>query len=564
MSVANRPIRPDRRRCGAALAGLLALQGCAPAPSDTGPFEDVTARVGLDFVHRNGMSGRLYIAEMMGPGVALFDYDGDGDLDIYFPQGRMLDPAEPDRPSPDRLYRNDLSVAADGSRRLRFTDVTDRAGLVPSEGYTFGVAVGDVDGDGRLDLYVTELGANRLLYNVGDGTFRDITAESGTAERRWSMPALFFDYDGDGATDLYVGNYLDFRVATHRDCRSPSGRPDYCGPLSYGPLSDRLFRNRGDGSFEDATLAAGLASHSGNALGAIAADIDLDGRLDLYVANDTGENQLWLNAGDGSFREQALVAGCALNASGEPEGSMGVDAGDVDGDGDLDLVLTHMSHETDTLFVNDGTGRFEDESMASGIGRTSRGLTGFGAGWLDYDNDGDLDLAVANGEIKAIDALVELGDPFPLHQRNQLLRNLGDGRFEEVEGGAADPFAISEVSRGLALGDLDNDGDIDIVVANNNGPARLLLNRIGQDGHWLGIDAGDGARVELEFSDGTTMLRHGHRSGSYLSSSDPRVLFGLGTRTDVDAVRVTWPDGTTERRAVEGIDRYLTLRPGGA
>jgi len=453
---------------------------------------------------------------------------------------------------------------------VRFTDVTASTGLAAPAGYTFGVATGDYDGDGWIDLYLTQMGPNQLLRNNGDGTFTDVTEASGTVDVRMSIPAAFFDYDGDGALDLYVGNYLDFRIAVHKQCISPSGRLDYCGPLAYGPEPDRLFRNRGDGTFEDTTRRAGLGGLRSNALGVVVSDFDLDGRLDLYVANDTAENHLWINRGDGTFDERALVAGCALNADGVPEGSMGVDAGDIDGDGDEDLFMTHMSQETNTVFVNDGRGSFEDATVESGLAAGSRDFTGFGVAWLDYDNDGWLDTMLVNGEVKMIDALVERGDAFPLHQTNQLFRNRGDGTFDEVTDRAGAAFRLSAVTRGLAAGDVDNDGDTDVLWVNNNGPARLLINQVGQRRHWLGVRVveGDpprdvpGARVGLFRSDGSALWRRVRTSGSYASANDPRVLFGLGDETSVERLRVEWPGGAAEEWEVTGIDRYMIVRRG--
>ncbi|MDH3783944.1 MAG: VCBS repeat-containing protein, partial [Acidobacteriota bacterium] len=329
--------RPDTKSLGIVCCLLLTLSSCGPVETPAEPaalFVDVSVDVGLDFTHDNGMSGEKYIAEMMGPGGAFLDFDNDGDLDIYLPQGRPLNPGTSSGSSgTDRLFRNDLVVSPDGSRSFGFTDVSVEAGLTPPTGYTFGVATGDYDGDGWIDLYLTQLGTNQLLRNNGDGTFSDRTEAAGVADLRMSMPAAFFDFDGDRRLDLYVGNYLDFRVATHKRCFSPSGRSDYCGPLAYNPLPDRLFRNTGDGTFEDVTRRAGLAESRGNALGVVITDFDLDGRHGLFVANDTGENFLWRNLGDGRFQEQALIAGCALNGNGEPEGSMGVEVADLDGDG---------------------------------------------------------------------------------------------------------------------------------------------------------------------------------------------------------------------------------------
>ena len=559
----------------------------ATTPPAAELFVDATDDTGLDFVHWNGMTGELYFCEMVGPGAALLDYDGDGDLDLFLVQGSELDAGEPvfppqhPRPLSDRLYRNDLDTTADGSGQVRFTDVTETTGLAAlgTAGYGMGVASGDYDNDGRPDLYVTSFGSNRLLHNEGpagggEATFRDVTAATGTDDPRWSVSATFVDIDRDGWLDLYVGNYVDYTLATHKRCRAATGAPDYCGPLSYPPQGDRLLRNRGRGAdgrvtFEDITRRAGIDQATGGALGVVAADLDLDGWLDLYVANDGVANQMWINRGDGTFSNEALLGGNALNRDGHPEAGMGVDAGDFDNDGDEDLFLSHLNQETNTLYRNAGGARFEDATINTGLGAPSWDATGFGTAFFDIENDGWLDLLVLNGAVKIIEALAREDDPHPLHLPNQLFRNLGDGRFAEItaQGGAV--FALSEVSRGAAFGDVDNDGDTDVVLANNGGPARLLLNQVGSSNHWLGLRlVGSGGRdmlgawVEVVLSTGESRWRRVSSGGSYASASDPRVLVGLGAVTAVREVRVDWPDGSRECFSVPGIDQYITLRAG--
>ncbi len=544
----------------------VARQGAGQAGangSEAVAFVDRAREVGLDFVHFNGMTGERWLVEMMGAGAALFDSDGDGDLDVYFVQGDALGSPEDgasfafDPPSPlplsDRLYRNELVETG----TLAFTDVTEAAGLARG-GYGLGVAAGDFDGDGHVDLYVTRLGANALLRNRGDGTFDDVTAASGTEEGRFSTSACFVDYDRDGRLDLFVCNYVDFSVASHKDCFGASGRPDYCNPKSYDAYPDRLFRNRGDGTFEDATGAARVASEYGGALGVVARDFNGDGWPDFYVCNDGLPNQLWMNTGEGHFENRALLAGCAYNALGEAEASMGVDAVDVDGDGDEDLFMTHLSSETNTLYLNDGRGNFDDATAVSGLGAASRTFTGFGTSWIDYDNDGLPDLVSFNGAVTEIAAQGDAGDPLPLRQRDQLFRNLGAGprgpTFREATAAAGPDFARLGVSRGAAFGDVDNDGDIDIVVVDNAGAARLLVNQVGQDAHWLGLRLLDrpqgrdqlGARVSVQREGGGRLLRRSHTDGSFCSSNDPRVLVGLGGTSTVTQVEVQWPDGAAE------------------
>jgi len=558
------------RNVGTALLACLAAgaTGCGSGPaipdgaaSSAAPFTERAAELGLDFVHFNGMSGEYYFVEPLGAGGALVDYDRDGDLDVYVVQGQTL----ADRPVAelrDRLFRNTLIE----SGKLGFEDVTEASGIV-STGYGMGVAAGDYDGDGWVDLYVTNFGANVLYRNQGDGTFLDVTAAAGVGEERWSASAVFVDYDGDSHLDLFVANYVDFRLANPGKCYAETTARDYCGPLSYNALPDRLFRNRGDGTFEDRTAPSGIARAFGAGLGVVCADFDMDRRIDIYVANDDHPNQLWINRGAGIFEDAALFAGCALNAAGETEASMGIDAADFDLDGDDDLFVTHLDGETNTLYLNDGAGIFEDRTFDAGLGIESKDFTGFGTAWIDYDNDGLLDLIVANGAVKRIMALAREGDPYPLHQVNQLFRNVGAGQFEEVTRAAGPAFELSEVSRGVAVGDLDNDGDPDVLILNNSGPARLLINEVGSRRHWIGFRTRTGpggadalgAVVEVTRADGTILRRNVRAAASYCSSSDPRVLVGLGDDGTVGEVRVRWTDGTSEVWNDLAIDGYREL-----
>ncbi len=565
-----------------------------PLPSkDHWIFSEESAASGLDFVHVNGMSGEYYFSEHVGPGIALFDYDNDGDLDLYAVQGGRLGEPSPNNPASndvfrDRLFRNELTNHADGSRELRWTDVTADSGL-DARGYGMGVATGDIDNDGWVDLYLTNFGRNQLWRNRGDGTFEDLSRESGTDDPDWSVPAVFCDFDRDGWLDLFVANYVDFTLATHKLCRQPSGAPEYCGPLSYEPVADRLFRNRGGegapGRFDDISDSAGLRSARGGALGATVGDFDGDGWLDLYVANDGVPNLMWINQGTSAdplaFRERAFVAGSAVNALGQAEASMGVSAADFDRDGDEDLFMTHLNRETHTLYRNDGSGHFDDASKQSGIDMATWDATGFGTAWLDLDNDGWLDLLTVNGAVKTIPEQVAAGDLHPLRQPNQLFRNLGPDaggriRLQEITERAGPGFDAVEVSRGAAIGDLDNDGDTDVVVANNAGPLRLLINRVGQDQSWIGLRLVDtdgrrdmlGAWVGVLLEDGDELWRRVATAGSYASASDPRLLFGLGgslSEQPINRVTVHWPDGSVEIWDGDSFtpERYTTLRQGG-
>jgi hypothetical protein len=558
---------------GLRLAGyavLMLVAGCGSSaeysagPAATRPewFVDRAAESGIDFVHVNGMTGQLYMPEILGPGVAFLDFDNDGDLDVYLVQSGGFDGARTSAQRPnDRLYRNDLTVHADGTRTLHFTDITAASGI-EARGYGMGVATGDVNNDGWVDLYLTKFDApNQLLRNNGDGTFTDISKASGADHHSWSVSATFVDIDRDGWLDLFVGNYLRYRLEGNTRCMSPTGAPDYCTPSSYPPLPDRLYRNRGNGTFVDVTTSARVAGEYGPALGVIAADINADGWMDIYVANDGKENRLWLNRRDGTFENGALLAGVALPISGRAEGSMGVDAGDFDNDGDDDLVMTELTAEGSNLYVNDGTGVFTDASAPSSIGPASLPFTGFGAVWFDFDNDGLLDFVTANGTVQIIEALRQAGDPFPMHQKKLLLRNAGGGRLEDVTARAGAAFALSEVGRGVAAGDVDNDGDVDLLIGNNNGRTRLLINQAPAR-HWLGLTVKVGARVEVIRANGQSLWRRARADGSYASAHDSRVLVGLGDDGGPVSVRVRWPSGRTEMFAGLAVDSYIVLNEG--
>jgi hypothetical protein len=554
---------------------IVLLSGCtrsdpeAPPVASTGDWFTESAQAsGLDFVHVNGMSGERYIAEIMGPGVALFDYDNDGDLDVYAVQGQPLRPGAQGNESQDRLFRNDLDIRADGSRTLRFTDVTMPAGLVPRS-YGMGVAAGDVDNDGWTDLYLTRFGADAFLKNNGNGTFTDVFAKAGLADPGWSVAASFVDFDRDDRLDLFVSSYVRYSTASDIKCVAPSGARDYCSPQSYTPVPGRLFWNRGNGAFQDVSVTSGVVNEYGPALGTLAFDADGDGWVDLYVANDGADNQLWLNRKNGTFRNGAVLAGVAVNGQGKPEGSMGVDAGDFDNDGDDDIVIANLTGEGSTLYENDGKGTFQDVAAATGLRTRSLPYTGFGTAWFDADNDGWLDILTVNGAIETIQSLAAAGDPFPLHQRKQLFRNAGSRRFEDVTAAAGEAFSSSEVGRGAAFGDIDNDGDTDIVVANNNGRMRLLLNQRASSARWLGVRAVGanrrdmlGARVGLVLADGSTRWRHVRSDGSYASANDPRVLFGLGEAGQPTSLRVQWPDGRAEQWPLTVVNRWVVAQEG--
>jgi hypothetical protein len=549
------------------------------AGADVPVFREVAEESGLTFVHFNGMSGQLYYSEIMGSGVALFDYDNDDDLDIYLVQGSMLEPGaalsdatfppSPEQlPLHDRLFRNDLMVDEEGARTLKFTDVTE-ASKIRAPGYGMGVTAADFNNDGWTDLYLTNAGTNQMFLNNGDGTFVDVSVSSRTDDSLWGLSATAFDYDRDGWLDLYVANYVDFEVATNLQCRSLTGAPDYCGPQAYAAVEDRLFRNLGGGKFEDFTERAGIAAEVAAGMGVVSGDFDQDGWPDIYVSNDGMPNLMWLNQHDGTFVNRAPQMGVGLNREGLAEAGMGIAASDIDGDGGEDLLVTNLTQETNTFYRSRGTAFFEDDSIASGLGSPSWPFTSFGTAWIDIWNRGSEDLVAVSGSVLLIPDLVDRGDPYPLHMPNQLFRNMGTGRYELANNLAPQVFERSEVSRGLARGDIDNDGDIDLVISNNSGPVRLLQNTVGQNGHWIGLKLiGDevgqdmlGAVVEIEAGSPKIVKRRVRTGGSYLSSHDPRIHFGISEVERIHEVTVEWPRGERERFAIE-VDSYQTLQQG--
>jgi hypothetical protein len=438
--------------------------------------------------------------------------------------------------------------------------------------FGIGVIAGDYDNDGDPDLYVANFGPNVLYRNNGDGTFTDVTREAGVEDNSFSASAAFVDYDGDGDLDLYVTHYNTFTVSGNKRCRAPTGERDYCAPTAYFPLPDRLFRNEGGGRFRDVTRAAGILKAYGHGLGVTCADFDGDGRIDIYVANDLTPNQLWRNRGDGTFEDIAVIGGSAFDSNGQLESGMGVTTEDFDGDGDLDIFKTNLRQQTNTLYVNDGAGNFDDLTDLFGLGSPSRLFTGFGTRWFDYDNDGWLDLFAANGAVMLLEEL--RGDPFPYHQRNSLYRFDGK-RYRDMSSTSGPVFEQSAVGRGAAFGDIDNDGDIDIVVSNCNGPARLLRNQIGNRKHWLMVrlvaasanrDA-MGALVALQRRGKPPVWRHVSTDGSYLSSNDLRLHFGLGDEADLrsappESLLVVWPSGRKESWKDIRPDCLMTLLQG--
>lgn len=543
--------------------GLLA-GACDRVGGDKTWLTESAAALGVKHTWISGADGHYYFPEAAGGGAALLDFDNDGDLDLYLVQGgslgKELDPA-----LSDQLYRNDLVPGG----RLHFTNVTAESGI-RAPGYGIGAAAGDYDGDGWVDIYVSNFGHNQMWHNRGDGTFEDVTGAAGVDDDRWSSSASFADYDGDGRLDLFSATYVEYVAEHAKTCSGPGNRNDYCGPSAFPNTIDRLFHNEGNGRFRDVTHLAGMDAKKGAGLGVVAADFDGDGRLDFYVANDQMENFLWLQTRPGRFQEGALMAGTAVNRDGVAEASMGVDAGDVDGDGDLDLFMTHLDGQTNTLYVNNGHGVFEDATARLGVGSPSVPSTGFGTVFVDLDNDGWLDLVAANGRVSAAGAEPGIPADQIYAQPNQIFINNGGNAFRDASELGGPEFTRPLTSRGLAVGDLDNDGDSDLVIVNWDGPAQVFLNNVGNANHWLGLDLRRASRAValsavavVTTPSGRHLTRSPHTDGSFASSNDPRILFGLGREPGPVAVEVRWPGGEMETWKAVPVDGYIQLIEGG-
>ncbi len=528
----------------------LFLVGIQQTGKESARLRDVRGDAGIDFVNVSGDPDKRTIVSSLGGGVGLLDYDSDGDLDVYFlTQG------------PNQLYRN--------LGGMRFEDVTDEAG-VGDEGWGIGCAVGDFDGDGLSDLYVTNIGANVLYRNRGDGTFENVTIETGTGDEGFGASAAFFDADGDGDLNLYVANYVDPRQEFPPPGSEPTclwlGLAVMCGPRGLAGQRDVFFRNEGS-VFVDATEEAGLVdAKPAYGLGVVSADYDDDGDQDLYVANDTDPNFLYHNDGTGRFEDVGLLSGVAYNGTGATQAGMGVDFGDANADGTLDLFVTNFSHETNTLYLGSSTGFFTDATEEAGLSSPSLGRLGWGTRFTDLDNDGDLDLFVANGHVYP--NVAEADKTTSYRESDQVFLNDGMGTFAEAKTGA-DSAEGPKASRGAAFGDLDEDGDPDVVVAAIDDAPTLLRNDLPGAAHWIGLVLvgrksnrdGAGARV-VATAGGKRRIGIAHASGSVFSSSDPRLLFGLGSVDSVEGVVIRWPGGTTTRLATIPVDRYLVVIEG--
>ena len=522
-------------------------------------FVDVTEAAGITFKHVNGESGRLYYLETMGSGAAFLDYDNDGDLDLYIVNSAVLPGFVADTPPMNVLYRND------GARG--FTDVTSEAG-VGHPGYGMGCGTADYDNDGDPDLYVTNFGENVLYRNNGDGTFTDVTVYAGVDDRdRWSSSCAFVDYDQDGNLDLYVVNYLDYDIVEDGKWYDTNGKRIFSNPRVYKGVSDTLYSNNGDGTFTDVTQRAGVYNDTGKGLGVTCGDYDNDGHIDIYVANDTTPNFLYRNMGDGTFMDLGVITGVAYNEDGVAEGGMGVDFGDYDNDGSLDIFVTNFSHETNTLYRNSSSDIFIDATYIAHLGDPSFLKLGFGTKFFDADNDGDLDLFVANGHVYS--TVESQSDTLEYAQTNQLFLNIGESSFLDVSERGGAYFSRKRVSRGTAFGDYDNDGDTDIFVVNLNQKAVLLRNNGGNGNNWLKIKTvgvksnrdGIGARIKV-VTRSRTQIREVQAGSSYLSGHDLRLIFGLGTDTEATEVKITWPSGLEQTLAEVEANSFLIITEG--
>lgn len=543
------------------LAGLVLWLLLLPSQVVAQPlkisFTDITTPAGITFKHVAAPEKR-YIVESMGGGVALLDYDNDGDLDIYFVNSLSVDLVKSKAKTKSDLYRND----GDG----KFTDVSLKAG-VSDIGWGMGVAVGDYNNDGFEDLYVTCLGPDHLLKNNGNGTFSDVTDKARVSDPRWSTGASFVDYDNDGDLDLFVSNYVDFDInnlpefGKGTSCNYKS-IPVQCGPRGLKGAGDSLFRNNNDGTFTDVTKQAGVSDENGfYGLGVISTDLDDDGRIDIFVANDSTPNFHYKNNGDGTFKEIGFLAGTAVNENGSEQGSMGVTVGDYDHDGKLDLFVTNFADEYNTLYHNNGGGSFTDLSYAAKVAAVSLPHVGWGTKFFDYDNDGWVDLFVANGHVYP--QLPNYRQPRLLHKNNR------DATFTEVSSQFGAVLTENRVSRGVAFGDLDNDGDVDLVIVDLDGPPQVLRNdggnannsilikTIGVKSNRLGI----GARVKVISGD-LSQIDEVRSGDSYISQSDLRLHFGLEKRSRVDLIEVRWPSGLVEKITGVGVNTIVTIKEG--
>jgi enediyne biosynthesis protein E4 len=540
---------------------LSSRLACA-LPEPTYPFEEIgSSTSGISWKHVAGKSPEKYLPETTGAGCAFIDYDNDGWMDIYFVNSGKCDFFAPAQPLRNALYHNNR----DGT----FTDVTVRAG-VGGGGFGQGVAVGDYDGDGFPDLYVTQYGRSILYHNNGNGTFTDVTEKAGVAAPGWASSAVWFDYDNDGRLDLFVCRFVDFDKAKSKDCHAgEDAKRGYCIPHLYKPMASWLFHNNGDGTFTDVSKSSGISSVLGKAWGVVATDINNDGRMDLFVANDTVANFLFVNRGEGKFEEAGTTAGVAYSSEGRPRSGMGLDSADTDQDGWMDLFVANIDHELFSLYRNNHDETFDDMGNATGIGAATKLMSGWGLKFFDYDNDGNLDLFLANGNPD--DLIEELTQNQVRYREPMILFHNNGKKWENVSASSGPVFSKFFSARGLAVGDFDNDGALDVLVSVNDDAPVLLRNKVGTQNHWLGISLvgtkanrdAVGARVTYQAGDlKRTRMKVG--GGSYLSSHDPRMVLGFGQQPKIDWLEVRWPRPSTmvERFTDLPVNRYVTIVEG--
>ena len=551
-----------RRFLQSVIPAALSLRGLPPLAANamTAPmFEQIPpARSGITWVHTAGKSPEKHLPETSGAGCAFLDYDNDGWMDIYLVNSGKAGFYTPQAPIRNALYHNNR----DGT----FTDVTEKA-RVAGGGYGMGVAVGDYNNDGLPDIYVTQVGGNILYRNNGDGTFTDVTEKAGVVCEGWSSSAVWFDYDNDGRLDLFVCRFVQFDKDSSCGV-DPSGRHHYCIPKIFKPSASWLFHNNGDGTFTDVSAEAGIREHLGKAWGVVAADLDNDGRMDLFVSNDTVANFLFMNRGGGKFEENGFAAGVAYSGEGRARSGMGVDSGDYDNDGWMDLFVANIDEEIFSLYHNNHDGTFDDVAVQTGIGMPTRWMSGWGLKFFDYDNDGDLDLILCNG---FPDDLVDDLKTQVTWQEPMLLFHNNGKTFSDVSEQSGPIFSQRLAARGLAIGDFNNDGAVDVLVTVNDAAPVLLRNNVAKGTHWLGVNLvgkksnpdAIGARVTYQAGD-LTRSRMKAGGGSFLSSHDPRMVLGIGSRRKIDWLDVHWPQpsGAVERFNDLPIDRYITIVEG--